>query len=117
MNLDQLRQKILGQTTTETVGDATYRLSKIGAVDGLKINALMLSLPMKGEGDKKTLANDEDLPKFYAFMLSKCIVDEAANKTLDSDEGRGLLERMERSELFELAEKATDWNSSAQKKT
>jgi hypothetical protein len=116
MNLETLRQKILGQTKTVEVGGDSYRLAKFGALDGLEVNAILTAIPLKGEGDDKTVKNPEDLVRLYSMLLSKSIVDEAGNKTLDSDEGRSLLERMPRDEFMALGEAAADWNL-AQKKS
>jgi hypothetical protein len=52
----------------------------------------------------------------YAFLLSKCIVDDNGNKTLDSDEGRESLLRLDRDTFTKLGEAAIAWNLGDSKK-
>lgn len=115
MNLESLRQKILSQVKTVEVGGETYRLQKTSAIDGLAINALLLSLEMEGDGDEKRIKSEADLVRLYTLLLSKMIVDESGEKTLDSDEGRQLLTKLR--ELIELGNIASDWNTVSQKKS
>jgi hypothetical protein len=113
MNLEALRQKILGQTKTVEVGGEKYRIQKLSAVDGLEVDALLRTLEMDGEGDNATIKHPQDLVRLYSLLLSKAIVDESGNKTLDSDEGRDLLSKL--SDFVELGGIAMDWH--AQKKS
>lgn len=113
MNLEALRAKIVSQVKEH----AGYRLAKLGAMDGLKVNALLSSLEMEGDGDTKKVKSAEDLVRLYALLLSKAIVNESGEKTLDSDEGRELLTRLPRQEFLAVGDAAMEWNVGEQKKS
>lgn len=116
MNLEALRQKILGQVKVVEVGGTTYRMVKIGAVDGLEVNAILVAIPIEGDGENKKVTQPADLMRLYSMLLSKTLVDDDGSKAFDSDEGRAWIERLPRDEFMELGDAAADWNL-AQKKT
>jgi hypothetical protein len=113
MNLETLRQKILGQTKTVEVGGETYRIQKLSAVDGLEVDELLRSLETEGDGEDAKIKNPEDLVRLYSLLVSKAVVDEAGNKTLDTDECRQELAKW--SDLIELGTAVSDCH--AQKKS
>lgn len=109
MTLDALRQHILGQTTTVTVGGVEYRIAKLGAVDGMEVNAVLSGLETTGEGDNRKIKHPADYVRYTALLVSKCLVDEHGQRPLDSDEGRLWLGRLPAPELTALEEAVVNW--------
>lgn len=104
MNLEQLKAKLAAQVM---VVDGV-RLAKLNAVDGIEYAKRFTDIPAD--------ADTAQMVDGYAFLLSKCIVDENGNRTLDSDEGRALLPQMERATFCKLGEAAIEWNLGDSKK-
>lgn len=104
MDLEQLKQRLSEQVT---VVDGV-RLAKLGAVDGFEYGKLFSGVQED--------APFEQVATAYAFLLSKSIVDEHGNKTLDSDEGRELLPKLDRTTFCKLGEAAIEWNLGDSKK-
>lgn len=109
MNLDSLRKHILSQTTTATVGGMEYRIAKLGAVDGMEVNAVLRAIETIGEGDERKIKNPADYVRYTAFLASKCLVDEQGQRPLDNEEGRAWLGRLPIAELEALDEAVTAW--------
>ncbi len=113
MNLDSLRQHLAAQVITVEVDGKSWRLTKLGIVDGLAVNDFLVNMPTT-EGEP---TNPADLVKLYALLLSKSVVDESGKKELDSDEGRELLGQLSRDEMLRLGDAAMDWCCPLQKKS
>lgn len=104
MSIEELKQRLAAQVT---VVDG-WRLAKLNAADGMAYSKLFSDVPDD--------APFEQLANAYAFLLSKCVVDDQGNKTLDSDEGRELLQRLDRDTFCKLGEAAIAWNLGDAKK-
>lgn len=102
MDLEQLKQRLSEQVI---VVDGV-RLAKLSAVDGVEYSKLF--------SDVSEDAPFEQVATAYAFLLSKSIVDEHGNKTLDSDEARELLPRL--ATFCKLSKSALEWNIGDSKK-
>lgn len=104
MNIEKLKEHLAAQVL-EVDG---WRLSKLNAVDGMAYSRLFADAPDD--------APFEQVAQAYAFLLSKCTVDENNRKTLDSDEGRELLQQMDRETFCKLGKAALEWNIGDAKK-
>ena len=104
MNLSQLRERA-AQQITEVDG---VRLKKLNAVDGMAYSKQFASVPKDAPPEETVTA--------YAFLLSKCVVDENGFATLDSDEGRDALRNLDFATFSKLGEAAIAWNLGDSKK-
>lgn len=112
MNLESLRQRILGATTAVTLSDGTtIRLGKLSAQDGMA-----LAMPAKKLEHEPEGSQSEDMLTFYALILSKSILDDAGAKALDSDEGRAMLRQLPMGDFLQLGNAAVEWQFGESKK-
>lgn len=103
MDLAALKERLSKQVT---VVDGC-RIGKLNAIDGLTYSKLFADTD---ETDAAGVANA------YAFLLSKCLQNEAGERELDSDEGRSLLLQLERETFSKLGQAALEWNLADAKK-
>jgi hypothetical protein len=109
MNLDSLRQRILGATTTVTLSDgSTWKLAKLNAADGIAIGKQATEVAKDNPDTELSL-------DWYALILSKSILDENGVKQLDSDEGRKLLLQLPREDFLALGDAAVEWQQGSKK--
>jgi hypothetical protein len=104
VNVEQLKQRIAAQVT-EVDG---FRLAKLTAAEGIQFSQRASEFPSD--------APPEQLVEHYAWLLSKCSVDERGERGLDSDEGRQTLARLDIATLTSVGEAAIDWNLGDAKK-
>jgi hypothetical protein len=104
VNIEQLKQRLAANVT---VVDG-WRLCKLNAVDGMAYSKLFADTPDDAPFEQVAVA--------YAFLISKCTVDESGQKHLDSDEGRALLRQLDRETFCKLGKAALDWNLGDAKK-
>lgn len=107
MNLDALRERIAKQYIDVTLGDETWRIGKLLAVDSIKLGRMLAGSENAADDQ------DEQLVPYYAALLSKTLTNAAGERPYDSDEGRALLAKLD--VLIELGLAAVEFNTSKKK--
>lgn len=103
MNLEQLKDRAAQITEVDGV-----RIKKLNAVDGMAYSKHFAAVPSDAPPEETVTA--------YAFLLSKCVVDENGVATLDTDEGRAALRELDFATFSKLGEAAIEWNLGNSKK-
>ena len=103
MDPAKLKQKLAASGVKATLQGEEITLRKIGAKDGLEARKLILSMQTNELGQPVDLV---DVATFYAFVLSKSIVDADGSLPFDSEEYRAVLENLPLEELVPAAEQA-----------
>lgn len=107
MNIESLKERLVKERGVEEVrlpDDEIVRLKRLSAADGLALSKHLQSMGYGKDGGPED--TPERLVALNAFVLSKVIVDDKGTTTLDSDEGRTLLEQLSFDTLTKLGRKA-----------
>lgn len=108
MNLESLKARNAANITSVTVGDLSLHLRKLTAADGMAVGkAFQAAGHTDPNGPEPT---SEQFAVAYAILLSKTICDEAGTLTLDSDEGRTELQKLDFQTAQQLGEHAQKWS-------
>ena len=106
-DIEALRERIAKQYIEVPLGDETWRIGKLLAVDSIKLSRMLTGA--ENAADDK----DEQLVPYYAALLSKTIQRPDGSLKYDSDEGRELLARLD--VLMDLGIAASEFNTSKKK--
>jgi hypothetical protein len=111
MNLESLEKLVADQVeAVKLPDDQTVFIQPMMAEDDIALSEWFASRGYGKEGDDKPVSS-EDLVAYYAFVLSKCIVEPRPKenryvKTIDSDRGRELIAKIEGRRFTHLAKAA-----------
>jgi hypothetical protein len=108
VDLARLKARNAANVTSISVGDLSLHLRKLTAADGMAVGkAFQDAGHTDPNGPEPT---SEQFAVAYAILLSKTICDEAGNLTLDSDEGRAELQKLDFQTAQQLGEAAQKWS-------
>jgi hypothetical protein len=108
MNLESLKKRNAANILPVTVAELTLCLRKLTAADGMAVGkAFQAAGHTDPNGPEPTT---EQFAVAYALLLSKTICDETGTLTLDSDEGRSELQKLDFQTAQQLGTKAQEWS-------
>lgn len=101
MNLEKLQALAAADITEFTFHGIPLRIRKIGAMDGIALHKIIPDGALTASGE---VSDPALLADFYAFAISKSLVDEHGNLDTDSDAGRAELAKLPFAHLVALSE-------------
>jgi hypothetical protein len=118
MNLESLKSRVTNRITSVTLCDGeVIHLQKVSAKKGVEIGAALIAAGHADPDGKEP--EKEHIYETHVQVLSRAIVEEINGDwvaTLDSDEGRDVLRRLEIGSLTQLGLIAQQWNGMGEAK-
>jgi hypothetical protein len=106
MNLDELKKRNAAYTTLTLEDGSAWRVKKLSAAVGIAIGK---AFQAAGHTDPNGAEpSTDELLNAYSLLLSNVLCDEAGVLTLDTDEGRDELKKLDMATILELGEKAQE---------
>ena len=108
MNLESLKKRNAANVKPVQVADLSLHLRKLTAADGMAVGK---AFQAAGHTDPNgPEPSTEQFTVAYALLLSKTICDETGTLTLDSDEGRAELAKLDFQTAQQLGKEAQEWS-------
>jgi hypothetical protein len=108
MDLESLKKRNAANVKPVQVADLSLHLRKLTAADGMAVGKAFQAAGHTDPNGPEPSA--EQFVIAFALLLSKTVCDEAGTLTLDSDEGRAEIAKLDFRTLQELATAAQQWS-------